>query len=253
MKFPAALLSATILAGGSLAAATKSDRVRQVRFLALGESPPFRQEIRDDVRYELEPPDGSIPPREVMLGFGGEKSEPASLRLGQISAPLSAPSGAGPLLLVLRDADKNAEPWLSLTRPDSGDFLVLLWRDAKQGSWLKARSLVVPDDAVSAPAGSVRYVNVSPAAVGITIGDEKLMLGAGKMFKRTVPVSVEQPFEILLPDTTGALKRLHSGVVMQNPGERTLVLIYFADGVGHRRPLKVTVQREQAPVSPARK
>jgi hypothetical protein len=31
---------------------------RHVRFLAVGEIPPFRQEIRDDVRYELEPREG---------------------------------------------------------------------------------------------------------------------------------------------------------------------------------------------------
>ena len=131
--------------------------------------------------------------------------------------------------------------WLRLERPESGAFLVLLWRDPKQTTWQKARSLVVPDGAMG---GSVRYINVSPAAVGITIGGEKLILEAGKIFGRAVPVAVEQPFEVFLPATTGALKRLHSGVVLRNPGERTLVPIYLADGVGHRRLLKVTALRE---------
>jgi hypothetical protein len=40
---------------------------------------------------------------------------------------------------------------------------------------------------------------------------------------------------------------------LQKPGERTLVLIYYADGTGHRRPLKVSVQREPAPAAPAKK
>ena len=241
MKFLGNLCVASFLAVISLFA----DSPRQVRFLALGELPPFQQEIRDNVRYELEPPPGSIPPREVMLGYGGEKSEPTPLRLGQLSAPLKVPAGAGPLVLALRDAAKKDEPWLRLERPQDGDFLVLLWRDPAPATWQKARSLVLPDDAVS---GSVRYINVSPAAVGITIGDEKLILEAGKMFARPVPIAVEQPFEVFLPDTTGELKRLHSGVVQQNPGERTLVLIYLADGLNRRRPLKVTVLREQAPV-----
>ena len=253
MKSSRILCFAIMLTGPWLSAETKENPARQVRFLAVGELPPFRQEVRDNVRYELEPPAGSIPPREVMLGFGDEKSEATPLRLGQISPPLNAPAGAGPLVLGLRGEAKDAEPWLRLTRPDTGDFLVILWRDAKHGSWQKVRSLVVLDDALSAPAGSVRYVNVSPAAVGIGVGGEKLVLEAGKIFRRTVPVGVEQPFEISLPDTSGALKRLHSGVVLQNPGERSLVLIYRADGVGHRRPLKETVQREAVPVLPPKK
>jgi hypothetical protein len=253
MTSPRILCFAILLAVTSLAAAAKEDPARQVRFLALGELPPFQQEIRDNVRYELEPPAGSIPPREVMLGFGGDQSEPTPLRLGQISAPLKVPAGAGPLVLGMRGDAKDTEPWLRLTRPESGDFLVLLWRDARQGSWQKVRSLVVPDDAVSAPAGSVRCINVSPATVGIKFGGAQLPLKAGELLQRTVPVGVEQPFEIYFPDTSGAMKRLHSGVVLQNPGERSLVLIYLADGVGRRRPLKVTVQREQAPVAPPKK
>lgn len=148
-------------------------------------------------------------------------------------------------MLALRDAAKSAPPWLCLERPESGNFLVLLWRDPAQATWQKARSLVAPDDAVS---GSARYINISPATVGITVGGEKLILGTGKMFARPVPVAVEQPFEVFLTATTGELKRLHSGVILQNPGERTLVLIYLADGLNRRRPLKVTVLREQAPV-----
>lgn len=253
MKSPLILCFAILFAGSWLSAETKEDSSRYVRLLAVGELPPFKQEVRDNVRYELEPPAGSIPPREVMLGFGGGKSEPTSLRLGQISQPFKVPTGTGPLVLGLRGEAEDAEPWLSLTRPETGNFLIVLWRDAKQGSWQKVRSLVVADDAVYAPSGSVRYVNVSPAAVGIGVGGEKLILEAGKIVKRTVPVGVEQPFEISLPDTSGAWKRLHSGVVLQNPGERSLVLIYFADGAGHRRPLKVTVQREQAPVAPPKK
>lgn len=248
MRIPKLLSIVALLSGTWLSAAPKNDPARQVRFLALGELPPFQQEIRDNVRYELEPPAGSIPPREVVLGFGGKTSEPTPLRLGQITAPMKAPAGSGPLVLGRREAAEGAEPWLSLTRPETGDFLVLLWRDAKHGSWEKVRSLVMPDDGANAPAGSVRCVNVSPASVGIVIGGEKIILGAGKWFTRTVAVGVEQPFEVLLTDATGSLKRLHSGVVLQNPGERSLVLIYYADGVGHRRPVKVSVQREQAPV-----
>lgn len=234
----------------TVSAAPEKEAARRVRFLAVGEMPPFRQEVRDDVRYELEPPAGSIPPREVLLAFGDEKTEAARLRLGLISSPLVAPGGAGPLLLKRSEAAADAEPWLRLTRPEVGDFLVLLWRDAAAGTWDKAQSMVLPDDAISAPAGGVRVINVSPVPVRVVIGEEKLLLDAGKSFHRTVPSGVEQPFQILLPDASGNLRSLHSGVITQNPGERSLVLVFRADGESPRRPLKVSLLREPAPAVP---
>jgi len=223
---------------------------RQVRFLAVGELPPFRQEIRDNVRYELEPPEGSIPPREVVLGSGEEKSAATPLRLGQISAALKIPPGSGSLVLRRRDAADDSDPWLRLTRPENGDFLVLLWRDAKQGTWRQVNSLVLPEDPVTAASGSVRFVNCADVAVGIKWGAEKLILEPRNVFKRELVGGVEQAFQVLLPDSAGPPKAIHSGVVTQNPSERSLVLIYRADGASPRRPVKVSVQREPVPSPP---
>jgi len=223
---------------------------RHVRFLAVGEMPPFRQEIRDDVRYELEPPEGSIPPREVMTGFGGEKSESAPLRLGQISPPIIAPAGSGPLLLRRPGEKDDSLPWLQLTRPESDDFLVILWRASPKGTWEEAGALILPDGPLSAPAGSVRVVNIAAIDVGIVIGSEKIILPAGKTFQRQVPAGPEQAFQIIVNDAAGTPRRLHTGTVTQNPGERSLVLIYRADGESPRRPVKVSVQREPAPPPP---
>ena len=225
---------------------------RHVRFLAIGEMPPFRQEIREGVRYELEPPEGSIPPREVMLGFGGkgEQAESVPLRLGQISSPLKAPAGGGPLLLRRPGEREDSEPWLRIIRPDSDDFLVLLWRASAKGTWTEAKSFILPDGPLTAPAGSVRIVNLAPVEVRVVLGTEKLLLGAGKSFQRLMAAEAELPFQILMNDASGTLRTLHSGDILQNQGERSLVLIYRADGEAPRRPVKVTVQREPAPVAP---
>lgn len=231
-------------------AAPAEKAARHVRFLALGDSPPFRQEIRDGVRYELEPPAGSIPPRNVTLATDDKATEPVALRLGDITAPVKVPAGAGPLDIRRAEDAADAEPWLKATRPADGDFLVLLWRDAKAGTWAAARSMVLPDDAVSAPAGTMRFVNVSPVAVGVTLGEEKLVLGPGKSFERPIEFGVERPFEIMLTAADGSLKRLHSGVALLNPGERGLTFVYQADGVARRLPLKVIVKREPAPPTP---
>ncbi|MEY3896993.1 MAG: hypothetical protein RLZZ214_2514 [Verrucomicrobiota bacterium] len=223
---------------------------RHVRFLAVGELPPFRQEIRDDVRYELEPPEGSIPPREVRVGYGGEKTQSATLRLGQISPPLVAPAGGGPLLLRRLGEKDDSPPWLRLTRPESDDFLVILWRASPKGTWKEAGSLIMSDGPLSAPAGSVRVVNVAPVDVGIVIGSEKLVLSAGKTYQRQVPAGPDQMFQIVVTDAAGSPRRLHSGTITQNPGERSLVLVYRADGEASRRPVKVSVLREPAPARP---
>lgn len=245
--FPLVLIAA-LLSGQMVAAQELAERY--VRFLPLGELPPFRQEIRDGIRQELEPPRGSIPPREVLLGFGGDPADSTPLSLGRPTLPLKVPPGAGPLLLRRRDDAVDSAPWLTLVRPENGDFLVLLWRDSRKGTWENARSLVLADDRGNAPPGSVRFVNCSPATVGIALGREKLILGAGKMFRRDLPAGVEQVFQVYLADTTGGVKILHAGAILQNPGERSLVLVYRADGAAARRPLKVAVRREPAPALP---
>ncbi len=248
MKFIPLVFLSFFLPGLSVTAQEMLER--HVRFLPLGELPPFRQEIREGVRYELEPPPGSIPPREVVLGFGDEPGDSTPLRLGETTASLKVPPGAGPLLLRQKDAKEDAKPWLSLSRPESGDFLVLLWRDSRTKTWADARSLVLADDRVSAPAGSVRFVNCSTATVGIALGKEKLILGAGKMFRRDVTSGRDQVFQVYLTDTSGGVKVLHAGALLQNAGERGLVLVYRADGVAARRPLKVAVRREVLPELP---
>jgi hypothetical protein len=223
---------------------------RQVRFLPVGDLPPFRQEVRDGIRYELEPPAGSIPPREVLLGFGEEAQQAAPLSLGRVSEALKAPAGIGPLLVRRKNDAAEAEPWLRLERPESGDFLVLLWRDPATGSWEKARSLVLPDSREAAPAGQVRVVNLSPVTVGVVFAGEKIALQSGKTYKRAVAVGKETDIQLGAVDAKGALTRFHSGTVFQNPGERTLVVIYRADGVQPRRPLKAVIQREPLPPLP---
>lgn len=239
-----------VAAGASALAQTPKTPERHVRFLALGEMPPFRQEIRGDVRYELEPPEGSIPPREVLLGSAEGRAETTPLRLGLITAPLKIPSGAGPLILRRPGNAADAKPWLQLARPDDeADFLVLLWRAAVKGTWNEAKFFVLPDGPLAAPAGSVRIVNISPVEVRVVIGEEKLILGAGKSFQRLMRGGTNLAFQILMNDSSGNLKTLYSGDILQNDGERSLALVYRADGESPRRPVKVTVLREPVPAA----
>jgi hypothetical protein len=217
---------------------------RHVRFLPVGDFPPYRQEIRNGVAYELEPPAGSIPPRQVMVGFGDEKKNAVPLLLGQVTEPLSAPGGEGVMQVRKLDEAPESEPWLKVNRPESGDFLVLLWRDSPKSDWAHARSLVLSDSTDAAPAGRVRIVNLSPVTVGVVFGAERIKLEAGKFYQRNVPIGKDNEFQLGAVDAKGELERFHAGSIFQNANERSLVVIYRADGVQPRRPLKAVVHRE---------
>ena len=121
---------------------------------------------------------------------------------------------------------------------------MFLFRSPKQKTWNEASSLVVPES----PAGTVRIVNLLPLAVNVQWGNEAVSIGAGKNLLKTVQPASETPFQILVADTSGALKRYYSGAVTQNANERGLVTIYRADGESPRRPVKVSMLRE--PVVP---
>ena len=222
-----------------------------MRFLPLGDMPPYRQEIRDGVAYELEPPPGSIPPREVVFGSNATGADESPLSLGRVSAPVKVAPGVGLLSLRRKEGGEGTAPWLNVEKPEKGDFLVLLWRDPEKKSWDSPRALVLPDGPEAAPAGTVRVVNISPVTVAIVFEGEKIALPVGQTWQKAVPTGKEAMIQVGAVDVAGNLRRIHAGSVFQNAGERTLVAIYKADGVDPRRALKAIVQRE--PVDPAKR
>ena len=235
----------------------KAPPPREVRILALGDLPPFRQEIRGGVRYELEPPPGSIPPREVLVGAGdkegkdkaaGDKvAEGVRLTLGRVSRRLKVPAGAGPLVLRRKDDAADAKPWIRITRPEAGNFFIVLWRDPKAGSWDTARALVLPD---TAPRGSVTCLNVASGPVAVALGTRQFVLPPGKPARRRLPAGKPLALQVGLGDGKGGVKRKLRRSLEQEAGERTLVIIYRSDGEGARTPMGVKVHRELAPASP---
>lgn len=216
--------------------APEKDPQRYVRFLAIGDMPPFRQEIRDGVRYELEPPRGSIPPREIVPVFGDDGSgESVSIQLGRISGAVPMPAGDGGLTLV---KPESAAPWVSLKPPVQGDAFVVLWRRPGAATWDKPRAMVLPDD--SSP-GNLLLMNLSAVTVAVVLDEERLALPANRRVSRSFEPGKDRPLQIGLADTKGGLRRVHSTMLATNPGGRTLVFIYQADGPMPRQPVKVRV------------
>lgn len=251
MPFRPVILSAAFLTTipHPVGAEEKQPPPRHVRFFPVGEAPPFRQEIRDGVRYELDPPPGSIPPREVVPLVGDKPEDATRLRLGRISERVKVPAGEGPVQLLPAGGKPGEKPWLQFQRPPTGDFLVLFWRRPGPAGWSGVSHLVVPDGPVGTPAGTVRIANLFPQTVRMEWGGQTLDLKAGSHISKPIRPGAETLVRIFAVDSNGAPKRYFSTTVTQNPGERGWIILYRADGEAPRRPLKVLSLRE--PVTPA--
>lgn len=221
----------------------------QLRLLAVGNPPPFKQEIREGVRYEIPAPDGTIPPRTLKLpalsedGTPGEgEGEGASIkiRLGQTTSPITFTTPKSGRLGI--KSDKGAK-WLDIPLQQCGASLALIWRGGKD--WHEPRAIVVPDDAAARAEGTVAFANLTAAPMAIVIGTEKIRLNPGKTFERKItPGGTALPLEISYPLQSGELRNCHSSSLEFNRGSFHRIIIYAADGSDPRMPVKVLQLQE---------
>ncbi len=250
------LILCGLLAGFSLASAQdegerSKEATRNIRFLPVGMSPIFRQEIRDGVRYELEPPEGSVPPLKITLeAFDAEEKpvtvkltssqeEGVMLRLNAISAPVKVATDATALKML------DEGPWAAVKLPLEKDVLVVLWRDRQEGTWARARSLVVEEDPQSYGEGQLRVINISPAKLKLAIaGQGGLQLSPGEVKFHKVGITEGTPVALQYQDPRKGWQRLWSNAVTLPRGRRGTLLIYYADGDKPRKPIEVFFLRE---------
>lgn len=232
--------------------AEKKRPPRNLRILPVGESPPYRQEIRDGVRYELPPPPGSVPPMEVSFVASETEKSGCILRMGMVSEAI--PVLEGPAPVVLRNGPTTAEkapPWITLNLPETGNVLVIVWR-SDQG-WAKPQWIVLGDGPEAYPAGTVRVINVSPARVALEAGPlPRLVVDSVKTGRVAVGASAGLPFRLFYQDPRSSeWKQFRNSGLAQASGERTTFVVYRADGVAPVEPLKTIILRERAPLFPA--
>ena len=125
-------------------------------------------------------------------------------------------------------------------------MLGLLWRDLREGSWKKARSMVLRDGP-EFKAGAVRFVNLCPVNAGVAIGPKRIMLKPGAVEIRNIGVVDGLPIAITYSLPQGGSRKIYSSAFVQNRGERATVVIYRADGKKPRSPVKVVMLRESVP------
>lgn len=258
------LLSILALAGPlaaqeTAAPADKPKEERAVRFLAVGDLPTYRQEIRNGVAFELDPPPGSVPPRQVTIAGGRDQSLAAVLQLGSAGLPLKIPAAERALRVF--NGPVGETPWVQLALPEKPEpALVILWRppgaDGRQGSWDKPAALLVRDGPEQAGPRTVRVVNVSPLVAAVQFGKETVRLAPRAVWLRRHPGAGELPFSVAVAGGEGWIM-LHAGAIDCRAQERVVAVVYRADGERPRRPAKLALLRERTeavntpPTSPA--
>lgn len=224
----------TVLISIPVAAA---DEPAQLRLLALGEMPPFRQEIRDGVRRELDPPAGSIPPRTLEAPAPEAKAAPPVFRLilGSPSPAVTVTPVEGRVAL----SETGQGKWLEVPCPPASRTLAILWRPGK--SWDRPQVLALPELTAKYDPRSFRFVNVAPQAVGIVFGDKRLQLQSGRSIELVLPPEAKEATVTVMYSAEDGLKPCFSGAAQVREGSATQFFIHRADGEAARRPVAVTV------------
>ncbi len=232
------------------AAAKPQAPARALRLLPLGAPPPFRQEVRDGVRFELEPEAGSIPPRQIRCGEGNATSL-IRLNLGRASEIIKIPDGSAAVMIREASAanDPAIEPWLTLHPPETGDVLAVIWRDPG-ARWSQPRSLVFADSAAALPAGSIRIVNLLAVDTALIFAAEQVLLRPAQSLIKPITIGADLPVQIAVKNRSGQYQRFYAGSVLLNPNERAQIFIHRADGKKPRHPVKVVILNETAPPPP---
>lgn len=235
--------AAWVLGIAMTATAREAGEEISLRVLTVGNRAPFIQEVRDGVRHEVDPPEGSLPPRKVSVGIlspeeGAEEADGKllNLRLGEVSAPARLPAPETPAV-ALRDVD-SGRPWLKQGLSGSGATLLVVWRAGK--TWEKTRSLALDDSPAAVPAGSCRVVNVAPVEMKLIWGEKRYRLPPGKNVVLRKPAGpVGTPLVILHPDAAGELKPCLSTTVEADERSRRQWIVFRADRADARQPIQV--------------
>lgn len=171
-------LSALGFCALAFSASAQDNPPKHIRFLALGELPVWREELKDGVRKGIKPPEGSVPPAGTAL-LSGDQAIPFKMTLRAFTNVLTmAPTT--PKLEIRKGKDAAATPWLSARRPAAPLSLGVLFRDPATMSWNNPKMLLLKDDPSALKPGEIRFVNVSDKTVLVKLGTKAFGIPPGK-------------------------------------------------------------------------
>jgi hypothetical protein len=223
----------------------KEEPPMKLRLLPIGDAPPHREEIVDGIRVHLPPPPGTIPPRSLVAWITPETRVELNLQLGRFSQAVELPRELKRVALFESQAKPDAPPWLALDLKAPADSLAVITRGGKEPSWSSPAVILLPDDAVAFPAGRVVLLNLAATEIPVQLGNEKVSLSPRRPVFRNPGASAGLPLKAARPGPNQRPVFFHQGEILLNPGERALVIVYGADGIQSRQPVKLLVLKER--------
>jgi hypothetical protein len=216
----------------------------RLRVLAVGDPPPFVQEVRDGARYEVAPPEGAVPPRELRAAAAGEEGPVElgglRLRLGSVTPPMVFTRPEDGRVTLERE---SGGVWLGLRLPEEPAGLAVLW--SKGRDWNEAQALVLPDGPSVRREGVTHFTNVTAVPMALVVGGERIRLEPGRTWsKGAAPEGGVHSVEVLYPDSEGGLRRCFSAGFEFQRGAFRRVFLYATDHAEARLPVAVTVVEE---------
>jgi len=210
-----------------------------VRFIPLGDDPPYREEIVNKVRVAQPPPRGSVPPSKVTLPAIMGEDKDFSLRLRNCLDYVKIDPEAEDYTM-----SAGGNPWLKLKKPRGRVSMAVLVRKGagKKGStWDKAGMMILPDDGRSFPHGKMRVVNTSAYKAAFKLGKNKAVIVKSGEVKMLEVTEGSHHLVVEIMGRNGKPERLHDGDFDVFPKKRINAFIYTCDGVNPRKSARMKV------------
>lgn len=221
---------------------------KYLRFVPLGELPPWKEEIREDRRIQSPPEPGQMPPSEIEVNGGDLNGFGGNLYLRRLTNYYSVAGEQQRLEILEKGGDP---PWISHAMPTASHTLAILFRDLQEMTWLKPVVKFVRDDLQAFPLGSMRLVNVSHLEIALKVGDQDpVSIKPGESSQQKLKEG-KNLVRVDVIDPDGGNKMIFQNDFSIRKGQRVQSFVFKSQGLVASRPVRFTyeVDRFQNPQS----
>ncbi|MGC6466561.1 MAG: hypothetical protein ACON38_15845 [Akkermansiaceae bacterium] len=218
-----------------LAVSAQNQR-KYVRFIPLGELPPWKEELIDGVRVQQEAPPGAIVPKSIAIPDGEDDVRRVDLNLRQPTKLMAFSEGTTALRLY-KGEQATGTPWLSSPMPTSKHSYGILFRDNANMTWDSPKLMMLRDDAQALPAGSIRFVNVSDHKTIIKVGKKSEVIQPGKSLVKELKEGAN-PILAGYYEKDGRVVMIFQNTVRLLKGQRVQAFFFKGQGVKPRTGVK---------------
>lgn len=233
----------------------EEEPIPQICVITVGAPAGNIAEWKSDSVFSFKATDpGATPPMDLYYqkNESGKRSyQLLPFSLGRSTSPIAAPQS--PLVLFKRTQSSEGEssytPDLQLPVKASSLTAAILWRDKKNPDWKKPNILSIDASPEAWPQGEVRFLNLSPVAMGLTLRDGRIKLNPRRMYAIRVTAGKPYPYKIEAAVNGKAQFVCRTAVSMTSP-RRTLVVM-FGNQNGQPESMSIAIPMPIGPIPAA--